>query len=270
MTFTQTYDLSVIGGGVNVTVPQYPDPDGAGPITGSDTVSIYGKIYADIGTPGFIELLPRGQLTLATNNTPGNGGVPGAFSPFDPVVSDPLGIPGGTTLAANFGVTASTGFSAPLNLFQVLHGLRGDWVSFAPGPRPLGPAGTFAYAPGADFFLAEGGRSASTSTLGADTTSLVDFPLAVLGTAGIAAPSWDPSNFTGGAFFGTLTIPIESSFSVPLDLGHIVPGAVGTVTISSFGVIVATPIPEPSSVVLLGFGVVGLLTYCWRRRRQKS
>jgi hypothetical protein len=34
------------------------------------------------------------------------------------------------------------------------------------------------------------------------------------------------------------------------------------------GVIVANPkVPEPSSMVLLGFGVVGLLTYAWRKRR---
>ena len=265
MTFTQTIDLSVIASGVHTTVPQYPDPDGAGPILGSDTASIFGAIYANL-TPGFIELLPGHQVTWRRNrNTPGLGGVPGAFSPFDPVYSDPLGIPGGTTSNANFGVMATTGISTFLNLFQVMHGLHGDWGTTNPGPRPL--TGTsFDYSPGDDFLIAAGGRSAFTSLLGEDTRSLVGEPLVVFGSAGLAKPSWDPA----AGINGILTLPIESSFSAPLDLGHIVPGAVGTVTFTSFGMIIAAvPAPEPSSMVLLGFAVVGLLTYCWRLRRQK-
>jgi len=36
------------------------------------------------------------------------------------------------------------------------------------------------------------------------------------------------------------------------------------------GQIVANPTPEPSSVVLFGFGVVGLLSYAWRARKRKA
>jgi hypothetical protein len=265
--FTETIDLTEIGAGVHVTVPQYPDPDGAGPITGSDVTSVYGNILGS-WNPGLLtfELLSGGLQTLATNNTPGNGGVPGAYSPFDPVTKAPSGIPGGTNPISNYGVKVGS----PLSLFQVLHQFRGDWSTLAPGPRPWAPVGgTFPYVPGADFQVASSGRIAFVSVLGNDTSNNAGDPYVVFGSGGVASPTWDPTDPTAGPL-GTLTLPVESSFVVELDLGDIVPGATGYITFATFGSIIATPkIPEPSSIVLLGIGVVGLMTYGWRLRRRK-
>lgn len=60
----------------------------------------------------------------------------------------------------------------------------------------------------------------------------------------------------------TLTIPMVSSFSF-------VDGTT-TYTITTSGQIVAVIVPEPSTMVLLGFSVVGLLSYAWRARNRKA
>ncbi len=262
ISYTETIDLSAIASGIHVTVPQFPDPDGAGPITGSDVTSISGMLKANL-TPGFIELLPGNGYNLAINNTPGVGGVPGAYSPFDPLNSPPGLPPGGVNPNSNFGVSATTGISAGLAHFEVVHQGGGDWLTGFPGPRPLTGI-VFDYFPGGDFLLYTYGRHAWTSLFDVGTESLVGFPNVALGTAGLAKPTWDPA----AGVNGVLTLPIESSFSFQIDLGHIVPGAIGWTTLSSFGVIVAVPnVPEPSSIVLLGFGFVALAAWGWRRKR---
>jgi hypothetical protein len=265
--FVEKIDLTEIGAGVHTTVPQFADPDGAGPITGSDITTVYGNILGswDPGASTF-ELLSGGLQTLAINNTPGVGGVPGTYNPFDPVVTDPSGFPGGTTPGTNYGVKVDS----PVFLREILYDVRGDWVTGAPGPRPWAPVGgAFPYMPGADFMINISGRLAYVSALGNDTTSLAGDPSFVYGSGGATSPTWDPTDPTAGPL-GTLTLPVESAFTVTVDLSDVSPGKTGYVTFMSTGVIKATPkIPEPSTFVLLGCGAVGLVACGYRSWKRK-
>lgn len=79
-----------------------------------------------------------------------------------------------------------------------------------------------------------------------------------LGSAGPTSGTWDGV---------TLTIPINSinSFALDSPLGPV------PIVIETTGVIIATVrVPEPSSVVLCGFGVVGLLSYAARARKRRA
>ena len=43
----------------------------------------------------------------------------------------------------------------------------------------------------------------------------------------------------------------------------------GTLVFNAYGGF-GGPVPEPSTVTLLGFGVAGFLTYAWRARNRKA
>ncbi len=233
VTVSEIIVLTEIGAGVHVTVPQFP---------GSNTTSLSGNLIVDLNptTIGF----PGGStVNFDVNIAPGVGGVPGSYAPLDQF---PLPVPGATP-DANYGLKVGS----PLDWDEVRHGLIADLI----GPDRSITAGAFDLFPNVDFLVGTAGRIAFTSAVGSDTSSVVGDPLAALGTGGATPGTWDGT---------TLTIPIESSFTVPLDLSSILPGAMGSITFISNSSIVAI-IPEPSSMVLLGFGVVGFLAFAWRR-----
>ena len=236
VTVSEIIVLTEIGAGVHVTVPQFP---------GSNTTSLSGNLIVDLNptTIGF----PGGStVNFDVNIAPGVGGVPGSYAPLDQF---PLPVPGATP-DANYGLKVGS----PLDWDEVRHGLIADLI----GPdRPLGT--TFDLLPGSDLLVGTAGRIAYASALGGDTSSVVGDTLAELGTGGATLGTW---------MGGILTIPIESSFTVAIDTNDISPGTHVYITFISNSSIVAI-IPEPASMVLWGFGVVGLLTFAGRFRRRR-
>jgi hypothetical protein len=256
------------------TAPQFPDPDGAGPITGSDVTPLYGGF--NVGITGTVAgggtITPEGgSINWAINNTPGVGGIPGLYVPNDPYPipgGDPPFPPVGVEPDSNYGMLSLTPAGFPdLVLRQVYTGLMATWL----GPtRPMAAGGAFPLVPGlplgGDGLIGTYGRLAYTSFLGADSGDVVGDPLALLATGGFLGGTLAVGGGPGGL---TITIPIESSFTVTLDAD---PGPGVTPVPVSFlatGVIVAVAVPEPSTIALLGCGVVGLVACGLRLRKRK-
>jgi hypothetical protein len=243
-------------GGSKTSVAQVADTfattvaiNGFGYHEASDKTHYFGNMYADI-QPTTIQMLPGSSMSAIYT---------GFYVPHDPVITDPVSPPGNTGVEmGNYGFSI-----AAIGLFAMQYGLVLDHGNpsngFPTTPMPLA---------GNNFNLAgqaiefELGRQAFISGLGNDTGSLIDDLFIIMGTAGADIGTWDA---TPG--FETLTIPVHSSWSfrVTNDFGGI------DQFVQVTGQLVAHPkIPEPTSLTLFGFGVVGLLSYAWRARKRRA
>jgi hypothetical protein len=217
---------------------------------GSDTATVYGHIYVDLN-PGTIKLTNLSSISWATT---------GNYAPYDPVYTDPVGPPPVGTTPGNYGL-AMPG----ILLSAVQHGLEANFG----GPLPINdiPLVGNNFALGGTSLAFTQGRQAFVTALGNDTGDVIGNPLFASGTYNDNTSTYTPGAGVGTWNGTTLTIPINSklTFRVTSDYGGIDEDVMFT------GQIVAVPfVPEPSTVTLLGFGVVGLLSYAWRARKRKS
>ncbi len=75
----------------------------------------------------------------------------------------------------------------------------------------------------------------------------------------------DPTQGSLSADGQTLTIPLHSSIGIIMQAAAFV-GPFSYEIINFDGTVVATLVPEPSAMTLLGFGAMGLLLFARRRR----
>jgi hypothetical protein len=231
-TLTRTLTFS----GVIKAGPSVPQavPTPLDPTISSDTYRLYGNMFVDWNVGAGTFGSAPGASTL-------NAIINGAYVPFDPVTSNPPGPVGVTPGEVGIAIPA-------IGFVFVSYGEKSTFVTGV----PTGAVGGNNLL-GTPLILTEGWAASWNALTGGDSGSIAGIG-AVLGSGGA-----DIATLLGSV----LTIPVHSS--VTLDLGSGI-----FLTTADTGTIVLTPkVPEPSTMVLLGFGVVGLLTCARRMRRAK-
>jgi hypothetical protein len=94
------------------------------------------------------------------------------------------------------------------------------------------------------------------SGLGSGGGTIDDSPIISFGSTGADIGTWDGT---------TLTLPVHSTTTTVIQASPLV-----LQTITMTGQIVARVVPEPSSVIMAGLGVVGLIATGYRARKRKA
>jgi hypothetical protein len=232
---------------------------GTAQFTGSDRGRFYGNITVDMQDTT-IQLMP-GPGLWALTGAPGEGGVPGLYAPLDPVTSNPSSGSPGFNPNSNYGLAV-----AAIGEKLVQYGVRIDigaagtrnGFPYSYPSTPMALTGqTFNLAGQAMSFTA--GREAFVSGLGPGTRDLTGDLFLLFGTAVSDIGSFDYST-------ALLTLPVHSSVSRVLttDFGGI------TEYVDVTGQLVLFPVPEPSTIAILSFGVIALLGYGRSARKRRA
>jgi hypothetical protein len=164
----------------------------------------------------------------------------------------------------NYGLVM-TAFNSPIGALRFAD-LQWDFGIPGPNPAVLNPVTPVLSTPMAlvlGSFDLQGQGAALTvpsfqylaSGLGSGSGGIEDFPFINWGSTGPDIGTWDGT---------TLTIPVHSTVTTVIQASPLV-----TQTITLTGQIVAV-IPEPSSVIMAGLGVVGLVAAGYRARKRKA
>jgi hypothetical protein len=225
-----------------------------------------GIFDADVFTGTSIKFSPVGAVNYFTN-TYSYGLGPGVYYPFyapnsTTLVAPPGGVDPGQKSQFGFEISHKD-FGAGFGFARV-HQLRQQFGNAGTGAVDGGPiigysAGTtYAGYTGVNALMASLGGIEDVYGIVVDTIDLTQ-----------AGPSSTPfpSPFAGNPITWdgvTLTIPVNFHLNFTDDDGLIY-------DIDTFGAIVAHPyVPEPSTMLLLGCGVAGLLSYAWRARKRRA
>lgn len=230
----------------------------------ASSTNAWGVLYANINTGSSIQFLPGGSINYLPN-TDNQGFGPGRLLPFRDGNGNLIAPPGGNPFHhfAQFGFEISHQFAGPGFGFANIFDLRHQFGTVATGSIDGGPALPFA---GGTSYVAS--NPTINGLMAYDGWEDVYGPVVDQIELNQAGPSSTPfpSPFAGNVatWDGSTTLTIPVNFHL-----NFVDGGL-TYDIDTFGVIVAVKAPEPSSMLLLGFGVVGLLSYAWRSRKRRA